>query len=156
MNPDEAADLIQSLEPDTSKEVLDEMEHREAREVEGLLRFGENSAGGMMNTEIVVVGEDATRGEVVDYIRFHDISPDQLDNIVLINREAVLSGTVPIARLVLADTEQRMSELAFQPLLSVTAGRQDKDIFELFDKYNLRSLTVVNEFNVSAGRHHGG
>ena len=55
-----------------------------------------------MNTEIVVVGEDATRGEVVDYIRFHDISPDQLDNIVLINREAALSGTVPIARLVLA------------------------------------------------------
>ena len=151
MNPDEAADLLQSLEPDTSKEVLGEMEHREAREVEGLLRFGENSAGGMMNTEIVVVGEDATRGEVVDYIRFHDISPDQLDNIVLINREAVLSGTVPIARLVLADTEQRMSELAFQPLLSVQPDAQDNDIFEIFDKYNLRSLTVVNEKNVPLG-----
>ena len=67
------------------------------------MRFGENTAGGMMNTEIVVVGEDATRGEVVDYIRFHEISPDQLDNIVLINRDAALAGTVPVARLVLAD-----------------------------------------------------
>ncbi len=56
-----------------------------------------------MNTEIVVVGEDATRGEVIDHVRFHEISPDQLDNIVLINREAKLAGTVPIARLVLAD-----------------------------------------------------
>lgn len=151
MNPDEAADLIQSLEPATSREVLGEMEHREASEVEGLLRFGENSAGGMMNTEIVVVGEDATRGEVVDYIRFHEISADQLDNIVLINREAVLAGTVPIARLVVADSEQRMSELVFQPLLSVKPDAEDKEVFELFDKYNLRSLTVVNEFNCPLG-----
>jgi magnesium transporter len=151
MNPDEAADLIQSLEPDTSDKVLDEMEHREAREVEGLLHFGENTAGGMMNTEIVVVGEDATRGEVVDYIRFHDISPDQLDNIVLINREAVLSGTVPIARLVIAESEQRMSELAFQPLLSVTPDATDKEVFELFDKYNLRSLTVINDLKCPVG-----
>ncbi len=151
MNPDEAADLIQSLEPDTSDKVLDEMENREAREVEGLLHFAENSAGGMMNTEIVVVGEDATRGEVVDYIRFHDISPDQLDNIVLINREAVLAGTVPIARLVIADSEQRMLELAFQPLLSVTPDATDKEVFELFDKYNLRSLTVINDLKCPVG-----
>jgi magnesium transporter len=151
MNPDEAADLIQSLEPETSRELLGEMEHREAREVEGLLHFGEDSAGGMMNTEIVVVGEDATRGEVIDYIRFHDISHDQLDNIVLINREATLVGTVPIARLVLADSEQRMAELAFQPLLSVTPDAQDNEVFEIFDKYNLRSLTVVNEFKVPLG-----
>ena len=151
MNPDEAADLIQSLEPDTSDKVLDEMEHREALEVEGLLHFGENTAGGMMNTEIVVVGEDATRGEVVDYIRFHDISPDQLDNIVLINRDAVLSGTVPIARLVLSDSEQRMLELAFQPLLSVTPDATDSEVFELFDKYNLRSLIVVNDLKCPIG-----
>ena len=151
MNPDEAADLIQSLEPETSDKVLDEMENREAREVEGLLHFAENSAGGMMNTEIVVVGEDATRGEVVDYIRFHEISTDQLDNIVLINREAVLAGTVPIARLVLADSEQRMSELVFQPLLSVTPDASDKEVFELFDKYNLRSLTVINELKCPVG-----
>jgi magnesium transporter len=151
MSPDAAADLIQSLEPSKSKEVLDEMENREADEVESLLRFDEDTAGGMMNTEIVVVGEDATRGEVLDYIRFHDIAPDQLDNIVLINREAVLSGTVPIARLVLASADQRLAEIAFEPLLSVTTDTRDKDIFELFDKYNLRSLAVVNESNVPIG-----
>jgi magnesium transporter len=151
MNPDEAADLIQSLEPETSKEVLDEMEHREARDVKHLMSFDENTAGGMMTTEIVVVGEDATRGEVVDYIRFHEIGPDQLDNIVLINRDAQLAGTVPVARLALADGEQRMAELMSEPLLSVGADEKDKDIFELFDKYNLRSLTVVNEAKCPIG-----
>ncbi len=118
------------------------MDSREAQDVEALLNFAPNTAGGMMTTEFVIVGEDATRGEVVDHIRFHEIPPDQLDNIVLINREAKLAGTVPIARLVLGQLDQRMAELAFQPLLSVTTDADDKDIFELFDKYNLRSLTL--------------
>jgi Mg/Co/Ni transporter MgtE len=151
MNPDEAADLMQNLEPETSREVLDEMETREANDVESLLNFGPDTAGGMMNTDIVVVGEDATRGEVIDHIRFHDIPPDQLDNIVLINRDAKLAGTVPIARLVIATSNQRMAELAFEPLLSVAADTRDKDVFELFDKYNLRGLTVVNEENCPIG-----
>ena len=144
MAPDEAADLIASLPPDTSKEVMEEMEHREATEVEALMKYGENTAGGMMNTEMVVVGEDATRGEVVDFIRFNEISPDQLDNVVLINRDAVLAGTVPIARLLLADPEQRLDEIKFEPLLSVRADTDEKEVFELFDKYNLRSLAVVD------------
>ncbi len=144
MSPDAAADLIASLPPETSEEVLHEMGHREAEEVQELLRFGENSAGGMMNTEIVVVGEEATLGEVIDYIRFHEISSDQLDNIVLIDRDATLAGSVPISRLLLAASDQRVSELVLEPHLSVTPETDDNEVFELFDKYNLRSLTVVD------------
>ncbi|HXW61880.1 MAG TPA: CBS domain-containing protein [Candidatus Acidoferrales bacterium] len=151
MNPDEAADLIQSLEPETSKEVLEEMDRQDANEVQQLLRYDENTAGGMMNTELVTVGEDATRGEVVDYIRFHEIAVDQLDNIVLINKDAQLAGTVPVARLILAATDQRMAELVFEPLLSVPPDASEREVFEVFDKYNLRSLTVVNETNVPIG-----
>jgi Mg/Co/Ni transporter MgtE len=151
MNPDEAADLMQNMEPETSREVLEEMETQEASDVEVLLNFGPDTAGGMMNTEIVVVGEDATRGEVVDHIRFHEISTEQLDNIVLINREAKLAGTVPIARLVLAAREDRMGDLTFEPLLSVAPDTKQKEIFEIFDKYNLRSLVVVNGENCPIG-----
>jgi len=151
MSPDEAADLIASLPPETSKEVMEEMEHREATEVEALMKFDENTAGGMMNPEMVVVGEDATRGEVVDFIRFNEISPDQLDNVVLINRDSALAGTVPIARLLLASPEQRLDEIKFEPLLSVRADTDQKDVFELFDKYNLRSLAVVDEANRPIG-----
>jgi magnesium transporter len=151
MSPDEAADLIASLPPDTSKEVMDEMEHREATEVEELMKYGENTAGGMMNTEMVVVGEDATRGEVVDFIRFNEISADQLDNVVLINRDAALAGTVPIARLLLASPEQRLDEIKFEPLLSVRADTDQKEVFELFDKYNLRSLAVVDDVGRPVG-----
>lgn len=151
MSPDEAADLIQNLEPEKSKEVLEEMDHRDAHEVEELLRFGEDTAGGMMTTEVVIVGEDATRGEVVDYIRFHEVPIDQVDNVILINRDAALAGTVSVARLLLAPTDQKMAELAAEPLLSVVPDTHEKEVFELFDKYNLRSLTVVNESNVPIG-----
>jgi magnesium transporter len=151
MSPDEAADLIASLPADTSKEVMQEMERHEKTEVEALMKYDENTAGGMMNTELVVVGEDATRGEVVDHIRFNEIIPDQLDNIVLINHYGVLSGTVPIARLVIANSEQRMEELRFEPILSVRTDTSEKDIFDLFDKYNLRGLTVVDADNRPIG-----
>jgi CBS domain-containing protein len=151
MNPDEAADLIASLPPDTAKEVVEEMEGQEKTEVEALMRYEENTAGGMMNTELVIVGEDATRGEVVDYIRFNEIVPDQLDNIVLINHYGALSGTVPIARLVIANSEQRMDELRFEPIVSVHPDANEKEVFDLFDKYNLRGLTVIDADNRPIG-----
>ncbi len=151
MNPDEAADLIASLPPDTAKEVVEEMEGQEKTEVEALMRYEEKTAGGMMNTELVVVGEDATRGEVVDYIRFNEIVPDQLDNIVLINHYGALSGTVPIARLVIANSEQRMDELRFEPIVSVHPDANEKEVFDLFDKYNLRGVTVVDADNRPIG-----
>jgi len=151
MSPDEAAALIASLPPETSKEVMEEMEGQEKTEVESLMRYEEHTAGGMMNTELVVVGEDATRGEVVDYIRFNEIVPDQLDNVVLINHYGALSGTVPIARLVIADSEQRMEELRFEPILSVAPDTGEKEVFDLFDKYNLRGLTVVDAENRPIG-----
>ncbi len=151
MNPDEAADLIASLPPDTAKEVVEEMEGQEKTEVEALMRYEEKTAGGMMNTELVVVGEDATRGEVVDYIRFNEIVPDQLDNVVLINHYGALSGTVPIARLVIANSEQRMDELRFEPIVSVHPDANEKEVFDLFDKYNLRGVTVVDADNRPIG-----
>jgi len=144
MPPDEAADLLADLPPERSRELLEEMPKREAEEVKGLLQFEGHTAGGMMTTEVVQVGEDATRGEVVDYIRFHDVPLDQLDTVILINTHAAFVGTVSVTRLMLAEKDQRMAALVSDPLVSVEPQADEKEVFELFDKYNLRSLTVVN------------
>lgn len=145
MPPDEAADVLADLPADTSRDLLSEMPRHEAAEMRQLLQFDANTAGGMMNTEIVEVGAEATKTEVVDYIRFHEVALDQLDTIVLIDREAVFAGTVSAAKLVLAAQDQRMVVLASEPFISVESGVEEREIFELFDKYNLRSLTVVDE-----------
>ncbi len=145
MPPDEAADVLADLAPDTSRDVLSEMPKHEAAEMRELLQFDPNTAGGMMNTEIVEVGTEATKAEVIDYIRFHEAALDQLDTIVLINRDAMFAGTVSAARLVLAAQDQHMAALASEPFISVESQVEEREIFELFDKYNLRSLTVVDQ-----------
>ncbi len=145
MPPDEAADVLAEMTPERSHELLSEMPKHEAAEMRELMQFEGHTAGGMMNTEIVEVGAEATKTEVIDYIRFHEVALDQLDTIVLIDRDAVFAGTVPAAKLVLAAQEQRMSALVSEPFISVESQVEEREIFELFDKYNLRSLTVVDE-----------
>ena len=145
MEPDQAADLLAGLSPETSRELLREMPGDDAQEVRELLRFEENTAGGMMNTDFVFVGETATRDEVVEWIRLKDLKLEQLDTVFVINGEARFSGSVAVARLVLAAPDQRMSQLTSVPLVSVSPEAEDKEAFELFDKYNLRSLAVVDQ-----------
>jgi len=143
MEPDKAADVLAGLRPETSQDVLEEMPGEEAREVQALLKFDENSAGGMMTTEFIFVGQTATRAEVIEWVRHREMKIEQLDSIFLIDEEAKFSGVVPVSRLLLAPEDQQMIELKSEPLVSVQPDEHEKEVFELFDKYNLRSLGVI-------------
>jgi Mg/Co/Ni transporter MgtE len=145
MAPDAAADVLAEMSSEASEEVLDEMPGREAEEVRELLQFDAATAGGMMNPDFVFVGEKSTQEEVIGWMREQDLNLDQLDTIVLMDSAAEFSGVVPVARLLLAAPEQRMSEFRMDPLLFVKPDADDKEVFELFDKYNLRTLTVVDD-----------
>lgn len=144
MEPDEVADLLAELPPETSQEVLRELPRAEAEEFSELLQFAENTAGGMMNTEFISVQETATRDEVVALVRREDVNAEQLDAVFLTNAQGVFSGAVPLGRLLLAEPEQPLRALRFEPVLSVVPEASEKEVFELFDKYNLRSLAVVD------------
>jgi magnesium transporter len=145
MDPDQAADVIAGLTPESSQEVLSEMPGEEAREVRELMKFDENSAGGMMNTDFIFVGEKATRDEVVAWVREKDVDLEQLDTVFLIDPQAKFSGAVSLGRLLFAPGEEAMEALKAEPLLSVPPDADQKEVFELFDKYNLHSLAVVDE-----------
>jgi Mg/Co/Ni transporter MgtE len=151
MAPDAAADLLADLSKEVSEELLDEMPGQEADEVRELLEFDPATAGGMMNPEFVFVGEGSTREEVLEWMRGQELNFDQLDTIVMLDGTAQFSGAVPVARLLLAANDQRMTELKMEPLLSVPADADDKEVFELFDKYNLRMLTVIDKENRPIG-----
>ncbi|HET6145412.1 MAG TPA: CBS domain-containing protein [Candidatus Acidoferrales bacterium] len=151
MDPDQAADVIADMTPEKSRDVLSEMPGDEAREVRELLKFDENSAGGMMNTDFIYVGEAATRDEVVSWIQEKDVDLERLDTVFLIDREAKFSGAVAIGRLLLAASDELMETLKMEPLLSITPDADDKEVFELFDKYNLHSLAVVDDLGRPIG-----
>jgi magnesium transporter len=145
MAPDAAADLLADLPKETSEELLDEMPGQEAEDVRELLAFDPATAGGMMNTDFVFIGETATREEVLEWMRTQDLNFDALDTVVLLDGAAQFSGIVPVARLLLSAPEQSVAELKLEPLLSVRADADESEVFELFDKYNLRTLTVIDE-----------
>jgi Mg/Co/Ni transporter MgtE len=151
MAPDAAADLLADLSKETSEELLEEMPGQEAKEVRGLLEFDPATAGGMMNTEFVYVSESATRDEVLEWLRRQDQSFDQLDTVVLLDDKAQFSGVVPVVRMLLAGPEERLTALKMEPLVSLPPQADEKEVFELFDKYNLRMLTVVDKDNRPIG-----
>jgi magnesium transporter len=151
MAPDAAADLLADLTKETSEGLLEEMPGHEADEVRELLEFDPATAGGMMNTEFAFVAQASSREEVLDWLRHQEFNLDQLDTIVLLDAGAQFTGTVPLARLLLASPDQTMSDLKLEPLLSVPPNADDKEVFELFDKYNLRMLTVVDKDNRPIG-----
>jgi magnesium transporter len=144
MAPDAAADLLADLPKATSEELLEEMPNREANDVRELLAFDPSTAGGMMNTEFAFVSESVSRDEVLQWLRKQEFHLEQLDTIVLLDQLGHFAGTVPIARIFLAAAEQHMVELKTEPLVSISADANEKDVFELFDKYNLRMLTVLD------------
>ncbi|HXY24220.1 MAG TPA: CBS domain-containing protein [Candidatus Acidoferrum sp.] len=151
MAPDAAADLLADLPKETSEELLHEMPGQEADEVRELLEFDPATAGGMMNSDFVYVSEDSTRGEVLEWLGKQELNLDQLDTIVLLDSKAQYSGAVPVARLLLAPQEERAAALKMDPVLSLGPDADDKEVFELFDKYNLRMLTVVDKQNRPIG-----
>lgn len=151
MAPDAAADLLADLSKETSEELLEEMPGREAKEVRGLLEFDPATAGGMMNTDFVFVSESATRDEVIEWLRRQDQNFDQLDTVVLLDEKAQYSGAVPVVRMLLAAPEERLAVLKMEPVVSLPPEADEKEVFELFDKYNLRMLTVVDKENRPIG-----
>jgi magnesium transporter len=151
MAPDAAAELLADLPKETSRELLEEMPNEDAEEVRELLAFDRSTAGGMMNTQFAFVSETATREEVLEWLRKQEFNLEQLDTVVLLDKLGHFAGTVPVARMLLAAAEQHMSELRTEPLVSITADASEKDVFELFDKYNLRMLTVLANDNRPIG-----
>jgi magnesium transporter len=151
MAPDAAADLLADLPKETSEELLEEMPNMEADEVRELLSYDPATAGGMMNTQFAYVSEASSREEVLEWLRKQEFNLEQLDTIVLVDAAAKFSGTVPVARMLLAVAEQLMKDLKTDPLVSITPDANEKDVFELFDKYNLRMLTVIDEENRPIG-----
>ncbi len=145
MAPDEAADVLQEMPPETSAEVLAGMEKEEAREVRDLLGFEEKTAGALMTTEYVLTSESAKVEGAIEAVRHFGGAIENLYQIFLINQTGVLTGTVPLARILLASSSTSLLDLANEPLISVASHAHQKDVIDLFHKYNLVVLPVVDD-----------
>ena len=151
MSPHEAADVLAELEEETSKEILEEMDSEPESDVRELLEFKENTAGGMMNTEYIALGENARVADALIALRGNEDQLEGLNTLFLIDADRVLKGAVPIARLFVASESTPLKELAVDTLIQAPVDESQNRVTELFDKYSLLSLPVVDEDGKLAG-----
>jgi CBS domain-containing protein/sporulation protein YlmC with PRC-barrel domain len=144
MDPGAAADLLSELSEDKSDAILEEMEPEERQEVEDLLEFDEHSAAGYMTTDFVYLGADATVAQAVEALRSFEGDPESVTEVFLLSETRILRGVIPLARLVMAQPDARLNVLTEPRVLSCPADMKENELAELFDKYNLHALPVVD------------
>jgi magnesium transporter len=151
MDPGAAADLLAELPEEQSDAILEEMEPEERHEVEELLEFDENSAAGRMTTDFVALGTQSTVAQAVLALRNFDGDPENVTEIYLWDEKRVLRGVISLARLVMAQPETRLAVLTEPRVLSCPADLRQDELAEMFDKYNLHALPVVDALGRMVG-----
>jgi magnesium transporter len=151
MDPDAAADLLADLPEDRTEQILVQMEPQAQQDVVELLEHKEETAAGRMTTDFLALPVHATVQNAIDSLREFEGGVEVVSTIYLVGPEGTLIGAVPLARIVLAPTDTPMPSLTQEPLVFAHEGVEDNEVAELFDKYNLQTLPVVNEQNKLTG-----
>lgn len=151
MDPDAAADLLADLSQDRTEQILVQMEPEAQQDVVELLEHKEETAAGRMTTEFLGLPRNATVQNAIDSLREFEGGVEVVSTIYLVDPEGALVAAVPLARIVLAQLSTPMLSLAQEPLVLAHEGASENEVAELFDKYNLQTLPVVDERNRLTG-----
>ena len=151
MDPDAAADLLADLSEDRTEQILVQMEPEAQQDVVELLEHREGTAAGRMTTEFLALPFSATVQNAIDSLREFEGGVEAVSTIYLVDSQGTLTGAVPLARLVLAPPSTSMLSLTQEPLVLARETAEETEVAELFDKYNLQTLPVVNEHNKLTG-----
>jgi len=151
MDPDAAADVLADMHPDTSEEILTEMEPEERAEVAELMNFQDNTAAGRMTTEYMALTAGAKVEDAIEMLRNFEGGLESLSTIYIIGEKNKLLGAVPLAKIVLAPPGTPLMMLSTGHMTSIHPGANEKKIAELFDKYNLLTLPVIDDDGMLTG-----
>lgn len=151
MAPDEAADLLAELSEETSGEILEGMQTKEAEEVQELLEYPEDTAGGLMTTDFIAVAETDTVDSAIAALRSSREVASSTNTIFLLDKQGRLTGALSLAELFLASPSTPLEQLKPPLVLFAHVDSPQDDVIELFDKYNLLTLPVVDVQYLLAG-----
>jgi len=149
---DDAVDLVADLDPEERASILSALPLEEAGEIRGLLRYDEESAGGLMNTRLVRVVSTLTAGQAIAQVRRQGREVEDFYTVFVVDEGHHLLGTVPLDDLILADPLQPVIELVEPVAAAVPADEDQEEVGRLMSRYNLVSIPVVDQFGVLLGR----
>lgn len=149
---DDAADILGELSREDAREILSQIEPEGSREIAALMEYQEDTAGGVMTTELVSVPGHLTADEAIVAVRARGREVHDFYTVYVVDDQTRLVGTLSLQELILADGSTRVSEIMSADVVNVRPGADQEDVSRLIAKYNLVSIPVVDEFDRLLGR----
>ncbi len=152
MAVDDLADLLQDLPDTVTREVLRSMDKQNRERVEAVLTYPEDSAGGLMNTDLITVRADVTLDVVLRYLRLRGELPEQTDSLVVVNRYDNYLGLLPLSLLLTTPPVQTVAEVMSRDVEPIPADMSAKDVTRRFEEQDLVSAPVIDAKGKLVGR----
>lgn len=152
MDSDDAADVIAELNEAQARAVLDGIEPEESEDLKNLLRYEEDTAGGIMQTELVSVSSGATINDALKAVIQASEEIENVYNVFVVDTDNTLIGTIPLQKLITARRTSSATEAIDKAIPSVQTDIDQEEVARMFEKYDLVSLPVVDHANRLLGR----
>ncbi|CAI8270844.1 MAG: Magnesium transporter MgtE [Gammaproteobacteria bacterium] len=149
---DDKVDILQELPESVIEEILLSMDSQDRQRVEDVLSFDEDSAGGLMNTDVVTVRPDITIDVVLRYIRRYRELPPMTDNLWVVNRRDEFVGQAPISKILISDSNTTVREIMETEIEPFIVSTHKDKVAQRFERLDLVSAPVVNENGKLLGR----
>ncbi|RME85296.1 MAG: magnesium transporter, partial [Zetaproteobacteria bacterium] len=152
LSSDDAADLLLEAEPLLVREVLARIRPSERREIESLLRYGEETAGGLMQAELFKVRADWTVGRVIEVLRRWGRGIENLNYVYVVDDDDRLVGVLPLVQLLVHDPNENIAAIADRSFPRVSVGQDQAEVARLFEEHDVLVMPVVDEQGRLVGR----
>ncbi len=147
MAPDDAADILAEMSPADAERLLNLMPANESKPIRDLLRYGAETAGGIMTTEVLALPRDTTVEEALAYMRTHSEHLEMVYYLYIVDAERHLLGVVSLRQLVTAEPGKSMGDLMDADVIKVQANIDQEEVARRISKYDLLGIPVVDEEN---------
>ncbi|AZQ85826.1 magnesium transporter [Colwellia sp. Arc7-635] len=152
MDVDDLAEVFRTLPDSVYQEVLNAMDWQDRSRVEAALSYEEDTAGGIMNTDTISIRPDVTVDVVLRYLRLRGELPEATDSFYVVDRADHFIGAVSLSAIVTAKAETIISNLIDKDIQAIAADMNEKDVAQLFERYDWFSAPVVDHEDRLLGR----
>ena len=149
---DEIVDILQNLPEERMKTILSNMSKVDRHRIEMGLTFPENTAGGLLNTDVISVRPNNSVKEVLSYLRDQKDLPESTDKIFVVNNDNNYLGELPISKIITTDPVMNVREIMETDMPAIDVNLEDKDVATIFERNNLISSAVIDHEGQLIGR----
>jgi len=151
MPNDDVADLLGKLSDERAKALLDLMTKEESEEVEGLLRYDEQTAGGIMLPDFIALKEETTAREAIEALQKEYVDVEMPFYLYVVDDHGNLVGVISLRQLVVVPPETRLKSIMATDVVSVQTNTDQEEVARIVARYNVLAVPVVNENNKLVG-----